>query len=410
MLVVLVAGLGVLGWQVARNYAGSNHQTFVKNPASGGDLESYYKKAQLAQPMPAPAETTATFLAVGDIMLSRNVAAKSLAARDPLLPFKGAADLLAFTDFNFANLESPLSGNDKYNPSGSLVFNAVPALAAGLSQYNFKILNLANNHALDQGETGLKYTSDFLDQAGIRRVGLGANLDEAWQPAIVEVRGIKIAFIGASYSSVNDSGQTRNGFVARIDDVERLRKAVAAARQSGADFIVVTMHAGTEYTRTPSAAQTAFAHAAIDADADMVIGAHPHWIQTIEKYQGKYIFYSLGNFIFDQMWSRDTREGLAIKITLSKIGGTGATSATANLVPFNSAPPNSVPSNSAAFNSASPNAAGLNDLQGQRAAATIKQIELVPIIIDNYCCPRVANEEEKNMILNKINQKGNIIF
>ena len=78
------------------------------------------------------------------------------------------------------------------------------------------------------------------------------------------------------------------------------------------------MHAGTEYTRTPMPQQITFAHAAIDDGADIVIGAHPHWVQTIEKYKGKYIFYSLGNFIFDQAWSQETMEGLTLKITVSK--------------------------------------------------------------------------------------------
>ncbi len=339
-----------------------------------GDLADYYNKAKLAMPGSAqPAETAATFLAVGDIMLSRNVAGTSLKAGDPLLAYKSAAGLLGSTDFNFANLESPLSGSDRFNPTGSLVFNAVPKLAAGLNQYNFKIVNLANNHALDQGEAGLKYTLDFLDKAGVKHEGTGANLDAAWTPAIVEDQGIKIAFIGASYSSVNDGGQASNNFVARIEDLVRLKKAVAAARGMS-DFVVVSMHAGTEYTRTPNSGQTAFAHAAIDAGADIVIGAHPHWVQTIEQYNGKYIFYSLGNFIFDQMFSQDTREGLALKVTVSK-----------------------------------PGVAGAVQIQGTPAAASLKQIELVPLIIDNYCCPRPANEVEAKRILGKIEEQQTII-
>jgi poly-gamma-glutamate synthesis protein (capsule biosynthesis protein) len=95
-------------------------------------------------------------------------------------------------------------------------------------------------------------------------------------------------------------------------------------------FIVVTMHAGKEYTRDPNKSQKQFAHTAIDAGADMVIGAHPHWIQTIERYcpdtpddgpcvNPHYIFYSLGNFIFDQAWSRETKEGMMLAITFSGI-------------------------------------------------------------------------------------------
>jgi poly-gamma-glutamate synthesis protein (capsule biosynthesis protein) len=74
------------------------------------------------------------------------------------------------------------------------------------------------------------------------------------------------------------------------------------------------MHSGTEYVANPNARQVAFARAAVDAGADMVIGHHPHVVQTAEKYEGKWIFYSLGNFIFDQMWSQQTREGLGLKV------------------------------------------------------------------------------------------------
>ena len=119
------------------------------------------------------------------------------------------------------------------------------------------------------------------------------------------------------------------------------------------------MHAGTEYTRKPNQRQIDFARAAIDAGADIVIGHHPHWIQDIEIYQGKPIFYSLGNFVFDQMWSQETREGLIVKIQISN--------------------------------------------------AKVQKAELMPIIIDNYCCPRLADEEEKVKILKKIGIETDIM-
>jgi poly-gamma-glutamate synthesis protein (capsule biosynthesis protein) len=103
----------------------------------------------------------------------------------------------------------------------------------------------------------------------------------------------------------------------------------------------------------------------------MVIGHHPHWIQTTEKYQGKYIFYSLGNFIFDQMWSQDTKEGLALKITISK-----------------------TPTPS---------------LQGTPIPARLETIELVPVIIENYSTPRLANEVESLKILKKIELETKIL-
>ncbi len=197
-----------------------------------------------------------------------------------------------------------------------LVFNTPSSYAAGLKEYGFDILNLANNHAFDQEEAGLFSTLEYLQKEGIASVGAGKNLDTAWQPAVIEKNGIRICFIGASYSSLNDNGTTRNDFIARTDDLARMKASVSQSKKL-CDFTVMSMHAGIEYTRDPTSSQRDFAHAAIDAGVDFVIGAHPHWTQTIERYcpqiepscaQPKYIFYSLGNFIFDQEFSQDTKE------------------------------------------------------------------------------------------------------
>jgi poly-gamma-glutamate capsule biosynthesis protein CapA/YwtB (metallophosphatase superfamily) len=303
-------------------------------------------------PAPAPEpDRRVTFLAVGDIMLSRNVADKIVKSGDPLYPFRKMASILNEVDFSFANLESPFSGKDTFNPSPSLVFNAPRNAVEGLNKYKFKILNLANNHALDQGIGGIRYTREYLLQNGIEFIGAGENLDQAWEPKVLEVSGTKIGFVGASYASLNDNGKTTNNYVARIENTTRLKDAIEDLK-TRSDFIVVTIHAGTEYKRNPNQSQIDFAYRAVDLGADIVIGAHPHWIQTIEQYNGKYIFYSLGDFIFDQEWSRETKEGLTLKISLKN-----------------------------------------RDLES---------IELIPVVIENYSTPRLASESEKKLILEKI--------
>jgi poly-gamma-glutamate synthesis protein (capsule biosynthesis protein) len=262
-----------------------------------------------------------------------------------------------------------------------MVFNAPRGNIKGLVDSNFKVLSLANNHALDQGVKGLNYTLNYLDENKIQHAGAGKDLNDAWQPAIVEAGGIKICFVAASYASVNDNGKTTNGYVARIEDIENLKLKIENSKKL-CDFVVASMHAGTEYTRNPNADEITFAHAAIDDGADMVIGGHPHWIQTTEKYQGKYIFYSLGNFIFDQDWSQDTKEGLALKIQVSK---------------------NQEP------NQTTPGAAKLDDLQGSRISAHLDSIELIPVIIENYSTPRPATADEAKKILEKIGVSENTL-
>jgi poly-gamma-glutamate synthesis protein (capsule biosynthesis protein) len=348
---------------------------------SDGSLDSYYERGQDLSPRGQVATTSATFLAVGDIMLSRDVAGAIIKAKNIDYPFLNFSDTLKSTDFNFANLESPVAPKKPIVGGSTLIFGAASSSLQALKDYNFQIVNLANNHAFDQGLAGVDVTRSTLDGLGIAHEGTGDNLDEAWTPAVVTDNDIKICFIGASFSSLNDGGKAKNDFVARIEDTDRLQSAIRNS-QSICDFIVVTMHAGTEYTRAPNNAQVAFAHAAIDDGADIVIGAHPHWVQTIEKYQGKYIFYSLGNFVFDQNFSQDTKQGLVLKIQISK---------------------------NQTLNQTAPGAASLDDLQGSRIKATLDSIELLPIAIINSQ-PELATADEGKSILNQIKLSTFVLY
>lgn len=327
---------------------------------------------QTNQPIKPPEEITesrVTFLAVGDILISRGVARAIDSAGTPLAPFKKMEAVFRSTDFNFGNLECPISGRETVVGKG-LVFNMRTKDLAGLKEYNFKVLNFANNHAMDQGINGLRNTHKVLDENGFTRLGTGENLDEAWTPKIMEVKGVKIGFVGASYVSINDgSGAARNDYVARFQDMDRLKKAIEKLKADGADFIITTMHAGVEYQRRPHQPQIDFARNSIDYGADMVIGHHPHWIQIFEQYKGKYIFYSLGNFIFDQTWSRDTMEGLALRIALQS---------------------------------------RKSNIQGN-SKTQVEQIELIPVVIENASTPRPANEQETQAIFKKIGATEKII-
>lgn len=364
--------------------------------SSSGSLEDFYKLSQQQLGDTSQMSTEVTFNAVGDIMLSRNVANQiSKNQKDGYWPFRNLEQELGWdVDFNFGNLESPFTGRDDFNPSGSLVFNAPSWTFSGLEQYNFKVLNLANNHSMDQGLDGLLYTRDLLKESQLTPLGVGKNLDEAWQGQVFSIKGIRVGFIGASYASENDGGVAKNNYVARIEDTIRLTATINELK-TRSDFVVVTMHAGTEYERNPNQSQIDFAHAAIDAGADLVIGAHPHWIQTIEKYKGKQIFYSLGNFVFDQMWSQDTREGLMLKITLSKPG----------LCHPGLAPNSPTPLS----RTDQINLVCTTELQGTPKPATLKQVELIPVVIENYGQPRLANDQEKQNILKKIGATTNVI-
>jgi len=372
---VITAGLG-LARKAESPHTNSELPT---GNSTNSSLEDFYNSAKSLAPESLRAETT--FNAVGDIMLSREVAGKIDAADDATLPFKKMEGLLRAADFNFGNLESPITSSLQYHNQNQFIFNAPAAFTEGLTIYNFAALNLANNHANDQEALGLKFTRSFLDKHNIDHVGTGDSLLEAWQGKVIEENGIKVGFVGATYG-LNYGPLDKTQFVARLKDTQNLRNSIETLAATS-DFIVVTMHAGEEYSRKPNADQTAFAHAAIDYGADMVIGAHPHWIQPIEKYKDKYIFYSLGNFIFDQEWSKETKEGLVATITLEGFRQSSRTI---------------------------PNAARSDAIQGTKQKALLTKINLIPIVIENYSTPRPANPDESKSILQKINQPDTLLF
>lgn len=255
-------------------------------------------------------------VAVGDIMLSRNVGQEIVKHKDYKYPFLKTAPFLQEADIVFGNLESPLYRGPPVE-SPSMIFRADPECAEALAWTGFNVLSLASNHILNQGEKGLVKTLELLSEEEILGVGAGRNKEEAHTSKIITKKGIKIAFLAYVYPGNPEAGEDSGGVA--IMKTEELKEDVERARRQ-ADLVVVSMHAGTEYTRYPNERQIGFAHSAIDFGADLVLGHHPHWFQTVERYKDKYILYSLGNFVFDQMWSEETREGMVASIFLDQKG------------------------------------------------------------------------------------------
>lgn len=249
-----------------------------------------------------PVEQKNILLFGGDIMLSRTVNAKMDRYNNYNWPLEKVANIFSEADLAIANLESPFVLTDSYHvPSGSFSFKANPLSISALVLAGFDVLSLANNHALNQGSKGIDNTKSILDEAGISYTGLNDN-----NLVIKESNGIRFSFLAYTYN--NDSN-----LIAHMDDLEKLRLDIAAAKDKS-DVVIVLMHAGIEYVREPNRQQKNFAYAAIDNGADLVIGHHPHWPQITEDYHGKKIIYSLGNLVFDQMWSKETSQGLLAKI------------------------------------------------------------------------------------------------
>ncbi len=295
----------------------SKNQETPKNQTQGEKefLEFSVQKKKLPQE-----SEEVSLVAVGDISYSRGVERTVKEQKDINYPFLKIQDYLNSANLVFGNLETPITQGAEI-PDFEMIFRSNPGTEQALKQAGFSVLSLANNHTPNFGEKGLKDTFNYLAEAGIKYVGAGNNEQEANQPVYIEKSEIKFAFLAyndidivpASYEASDNCAGT--AFM-RID---KMRGVVKEAKQK-ADFVIVSMHAGIEYTDKPNDSQVNFAHAAIDAGADLIIGHHPHVVQALEKYKGKYIFYSLGNFVFDQPQSQETKEGLAIKVYFTKDG------------------------------------------------------------------------------------------
>lgn len=234
-------------------------------------------------------------MATGDVIPAREVNYQVLLHHDFLYPWRNTADYLKSGDLLFINLETPLMQHCPVTRSG-FTFCGDARSIAGLDYAGVNVANLSNNHSTNYGPAGVNETEILLAKHGIGVAGLG-------QYETRDVRGIKFAFLGF------------NGVGAHIDRAE-MKREIDLVRPK-ADVVVVAFHWGKEYELLPVPAAgiapdnpREIGHLAIDDGADLVIGNHPHWVQPVEIYNGKLITYAHGNFIFDQMWSQETREGV----------------------------------------------------------------------------------------------------
>lgn len=259
---------------------------------------------------PAPAPVTRVVLG-GDVMLSRHVGRLSRFENDAAWPFRRLAPFLAGADLAFVNLESPFGRSGPRTDRG-MIFKAEPEMIEGLKLAGIDIVSTANNHARDAGAEGVNYTLEWLAGHRIAAAGTGGDRAAAHQGAVLARNGVRFGFLAYTYDQKNGNYPHEDERVAMMDatavraDVKKLT--------ASADVVIVSMHAGREYEPQPTPSQAAFARAAIDAGASVVVGHHPHVPQPVEKYGGGVIFYSLGNLVFDQDHRPETRQGLLAEV------------------------------------------------------------------------------------------------
>jgi gamma-polyglutamate biosynthesis protein CapA len=262
-------------------------------------------------------ENTINITFTGDVMLGRDVD-DSLRANPH--PFAGIISLLNGTDLTVINLETPLTYSNDKTANKDITVKTDPQFTYLLSDAGIDVVSLANNHVMDFGMSGFLDTLTNLQENGIKYVGAGNNVEEAYKPLIITIKGKKIALIAASeFSStkIPSASETSPGFAAIT--YNRVKAAIDEAKDEGADYIICEFHFGDEYNHTPTEFQKNLSHMCIDRGAFMVVGHHSHVPQTVENYKGKLIFYSLGNCVFDQPFP-ETQKSMVIVLNITDEG------------------------------------------------------------------------------------------
>lgn len=234
---------------------------------------------------------------VGDVMFAGSVD-RLLQKNGYRYPYKYVGDSLRNADLTAATLETSVSTRGKPEDK-QYAFRSHPANLKELATAGIDVVTLANNHSMDYGVAALLDTMRHLTTNKIDYVGAGADRKRAFSPVYRSVKGIRVAYLGFSRvvpTTAWIAGKNKPGTADTYNPAEAVSSIKLA--QKHADLVVVLAHWGVERSDLPADYQKSLARRYIDAGADLVVGSHPHVLQGFEQYKGKWIAYSLGNFIF----------------------------------------------------------------------------------------------------------------
>ncbi len=274
---------------------------------------THTSKSSLAVPGRDAVNDTVSVLFGGDVMLGRGVMQTTITKSDYSYPFEKIKDFTKESDIFFVNLENPIIDNCPENSDG-LKFCASPGMIAGLRNAGINVVSVANNHSGNYGKSGITETKDFLERENIMVVGQSDLL-------IKEFGNFSIGFLGFDFT-VKSPAESDYRLIKESD--------------GKVDFLIIGVHWGEEYKSKANPYQRKWAREIVRDGADIIVGHHPHWIQDFEcigsdnnesiissqcdGINGIPVYYSLGNLVFDQMWSEETKKGLLVKLELGKEG------------------------------------------------------------------------------------------
>lgn len=297
--------------------------------------------------------------------MGRQLGAEMKKTGDYSLPFQNIGALLTSADITFGNLEGTFCEKPPWPRSG-MTFRIEPDAVKSLVAGGFDVVSVANNHFGDGGDACMAFSLGHLRTHGIGAPGAGNTYEEAHAPALLERNGVKFAFLAYTYAERNDrlppvisSKPKLPRPVIAGRNPENVRRDVQAALQR-ADVVIVSLHDGAEYLQRVAKETEEFARAAIEAGATAVFGHHPHVPGRVEQYREGWIFYSLGNFAFQQNTPPAVRHALIARLTFH--------------------------------------------------GKSLAQVEAIPAFIETYARPRPATPEEAEKILKSIGMPSSVLW
>jgi poly-gamma-glutamate capsule biosynthesis protein CapA/YwtB (metallophosphatase superfamily) len=275
---------------------------------------------------PTPQARSFTLVATGDVLLHEPLWEQ--AQRDAAVTGQGPLDfgpqlaalrpLVETADLAVCHLETPMApASGPYQ--GYPMFSGPPQILPALAGIGYDACTTASNHTFDQGGDGVARTLDALDAAGLAHAGSARSPEEASRTTIVDVRApagpVRVALLSYTYGFNGVPYPNGESWRANLLDEERILADAGAARQQGAEAIVVALHWGTEFDQAPNEDQLAIGPRLLASpDVDLVLGHHAHVVQPIEHVAGEWIVYGLGNLVAAHATPGEPlREGLLVR-------------------------------------------------------------------------------------------------
>lgn len=224
---------------------------------------------------------------------------------DPATALAPVTGPLRNADLALVNLETSVGSGGSPDPTKRFTFRAPSTAFEALAQAGVDVATMANNHALDYGRAALGSTFEAIDAAPLAVVGIGRDIDEAFAPALSEIRGTTVATIGATLASTDPTADPTGRWAATTDlpgtadavDPRRLLRAVQEA-DDDADVVVVYLHWGIQGESCPTGGQRTLAADLVEAGADIIVGSHAHQLQGDVRLGRGYVAYGLGNYVW----------------------------------------------------------------------------------------------------------------